>query len=177
MSDDAKADFYLKHWVRIEEWAALRAPVVDALETALFAGAARLAQDASLPAVATKSGSWSNLQLPITADPLARIELFWKREGLLRGAGGWPEVAIVMDSKASKDLKRAVADATAFAGESLGLVRTMATVWWVRSGPVVPTQEPIAIESYALQCIEHLEATWRATNEAVRAAVGRHPAT
>lgn len=177
MSDDTKIDFYLANRVLIEEWAGLRRASASALDTALLAGARSLGSESDLPEPVVREEQARVVRLYFTAEPLPSVwlQMWWQAGDLLKGANGWPYLALEVSPK-NKPLRDVVRNATAGRGEAVGLTsKGNAGSWWLRSGRIAPESEPIEIESYATFCLERLRIAWLDLNDPVVAAVRSAP--
>ena len=173
MSDDTKVDFYLANRLLIEEWAELRRAAASTLDRALLAGAHSLPSEPEMPEPHVKEQQARVIRLYLTRDPLPStwIQMWWQAGDLLKGADGWPYLALEVDPK-DKPLRDAVRNATAGRGEAVGLTsKGNAGTWWLRSGRIAPESEPIQIEPYAAFCLERLRTAWRELSDPVVAAV------
>jgi len=173
VSDDTKIDFYLANRALIEEWAGLRRAAASALDSALLTGARTLDTDPQIPEPLVKEQQARVVRLYFTRDPLPSvwIQLWWQSGDLLKGANGWPYLALEVNPK-NKPLRETVRNATAGRGEAVGLTsKGNAGTWWLRSGRVAPDAEPIEIEAFATYCLERLRAAWLDLVDPVVAAV------
>lgn len=169
MSDDTKIDFYLANRLLIEEWAALRRTAASALDAALLAGGRALDSESRVPEPLIKEKTGRVIRLHFT--PSVWLQMWWQKGDLLKGATGWPYLALEINPK-NKTLRDAVRNVTAGRGEAVGLTsKGNASHWWLRSGSIAPESEPLEIQAYAAFCLERLCVAWLELNEPIVAAV------
>lgn len=174
MSENTKLDFYLKHRQQIEEWAALRSAVQGALDDALLAAlSVRRQVLGPVLDVSTKVPRIAKLRIPGAEAEPTWIELQWSPGALLSDGGQtWPFLIVAASPEASyREPRERIKQSTRADRAIHGLTHEGRGGWWVWSGLLAPSEEPIVIDAYADYCLHRFEAAWASLHPLVRSAV------
>jgi hypothetical protein len=172
MATDEKVAFYLRHYLLIEEWAALRERAVTELEQSFFRAVGIVRQHPDTPKIVEDdTGRYPtigiSLEIPGAESGKVRVALGWSRGELLKPAGNsWPYIGIHIPGATRGEtfyetVRELLRDA---ARDRLWTHSEPGWVWWA----YIPLEaDETDLDGYAVRHVEDLVVVWKALQSGI----------